>query len=240
MRFADFFDQFDHVYIINLPDRTDRRDETIAELARLGVASPTDKITFFEATRPKDKGEFPTLGTLGLFLTQIRLLKEAQASGHHRILVLEDDVHFHTISPEDLDALATDLQSSDWDIASLGYNVPETPPSDVAGLTPWPEGVIGAQIWSVQGAAIKRLHDYLELALTRPLGHPMGGAMHFDAAFYMIRVAHPDVRFHLATPSLAGQRSSRTDIHDLRFFDRIEPFRSIVALLRRVKNLRRS
>ena len=44
------------------------------------------------------------------------------------------------------------------------------------------------------------------------------------------------ITFRIATPCLAGQRASRTDIHALRVYDRIEPLRSIAAALRRLRN----
>jgi hypothetical protein len=39
---------------------------------------------------------------------------------------------------------------------------------------------------------------------------------------------------------VADQRASRTDLHPLSFFDRVEPFRSAVSIVRKVKNLIRS
>lgn len=60
-----------------------------------------------------------------------------------------------------------------------------------------------------------------------------------DAAYIWYRRAYPHVRTHFAVPPLAGQRSSRSDIADLKWFDRYPVFRSLAnslrAILRRLK-----
>ncbi|MGR3712476.1 MAG: hypothetical protein ACU0A6_05090 [Shimia sp.] len=240
MSFADLFDWFDHVYIVNLLDRDDRRAETTAEFARTGVAIPNDHITFFAATRPTDKGEFPSLGSLGNMISQTRVLADALDRDLDRVLICEDDLHLLDVTDDALAAVIADLDNQQWTIALLGYLEPETPPTDHIGLIPWSEGTLGVQFWAIQGReTIQAYHDYLVAVRSRPSGHPDGGSMFFDAAFNMVRTKVDGVTFRLATPNLAGQRSSRTDIHALRFYDRIEPFKTLAGLLRRTLNIRR-
>lgn len=240
MSFAALYDWFDHVYIVNLPDRADRRAETCAEFGRTGVTIPNDDITFFAATRPKDKGEFPSLGSLGNMISQTRVLAEALERGYDRVLICEDDLHLLDVSDADVAAVLSDLQSQPWNIALLGYLEPEEPPLGHTGLIEWQSGTLGVQFWAIQGrATIQAMHDYLVAVRNRPSGHPDGGSMFFDGAFNMVRTKVPDIHFRLATPNLAGQRSSRTDIHALRFYDRIEPFKSIASAGRRLMNRRR-
>ncbi|PSL18207.1 hypothetical protein [Shimia abyssi] len=236
MSFPDLFDWFDQVYIVNLPHRDDRRAETIAEFARVGVTVPNAKINFFEATRPTEKGEFPSLGSLGNFISQTNVLKDAINNGHSRILICEDDLQLNDLPADTLAAVLTDLRQTSWNIAALGYLEPYEPPSDHTGLSAWTGGTRGTQFWAIQGDAIAAFHDYLNLVRSRPSGHPEGGSMFFDGAFNMVRTIVPGVTFRIATPCLAGQRASRTDIHDLKFYDRIEPFRSIVGALRKLRN----
>lgn len=239
MSFADLFDWFDHVYIVNLPQRVDRRKETIAEFARAGVAIPNAKIDFFEASCPTDKAAFPSIGSLGNFLSQTRVLADALAQGHDRILICEDDLQLNDLPAKILTATLTDLRHTNWSIAALGYLDPTTPPLDHIGLSPWSGGTRGTQFWAIQGDAIAQFHTYLELVRSRPSGHPDGGSMFFDGAFNMVRSQIPDLSFRIATPCLAGQRASRTDIHALRFYDRIEPLRSIVGGVRKLRNQNR-
>ncbi|MBO9477656.1 hypothetical protein J7382_08940 [Shimia sp. R11_0] len=240
MSFADLIAQFDHVYIVNLPYRLDRRRETIAEFARHGLAIPSAKVSFFEATRPNAKGAFPSIGALGNFRSQTRVLADAVSQGHRRILICEDDLQLNTVPSPQLTRLIDDLTQTPWDIAALGYLDPQTPPGvakdSAQGLMPWSGSTRGTQLWAIQGDCIRAFHDYLETVRRRPPGHPDGGSMFFDGAFNLMRRKLPDVTFRIAAQSLAGQRASRTDIHSLAFFDRLEPFRSLSATLRRLRN----
>lgn len=237
MTFADLFDWFDHVYIVNLAQRGDRRVETIAEFSRVGLTIPNAQIDFFEASRPSAKGTFPSIGSLGNIISQTRVLADALDRGLTRVLICEDDLYFNDLPADQITAILQELQTTNWSIALLGYLEPETPPTGPAGLISWGGDTLGVQFWAIQGTDIIRgFHDYLQAVRARPSGHPDGGSMFFDAAFNMVRSQLPDVEFRLANPNMAGQRSSRTDIHALRFFDRIEPFRSIVSLARKLRN----
>lgn len=240
MSFADLFDWFDQVYIVNLPHRADRRAETTVEFARVGIQLPDPRIEFFEASRPDAKGDFPSIGSLGNFMSQTRVLRDAMERGLTRVLICEDDLHLNDLPPATVAAVLSDLKTTDWSIAALGYLEPYEPPTDHTGLSDWTTGTRGTQFWAIQGKdAIKGFHDYLELVRQRPPGHPKGGSMFFDGAFNMVRTQVPGITFRIATPSLAGQRASRTDIHDLRFFDRVEPFRTIAGALRKWMNRKR-
>ena len=238
MSFADLFNWFDQVYIVNLPHRDDRRAETIAEFARVGMTIPNDRIRFFKASRPAEKGEFPSVGSLGNFLSQTRILADARDRGLTRVLICEDDLHLNDdLPPNTVADVLRDLRETDWSIAALGYLEPYDPPAGHSGLSDWHAGTRGTQFWAIQGAeTIAGFHDYLEAVRARPSGHPKGGSMFFDGAFNMVRTQVPGITFRIATPCLAGQRASRTDIHALRVYDRIEPLRSIAAALRRLRN----
>ena len=238
MSFPALFSWFDHTYIVNLAHRDDRRRETTAEFAKIGMTIPSDKITFFKASRPTEKGEFPSIGSLGNFLSQTRVLADAMTQGHSRILICEDDLSLNALPADTLAKTLDDLQTTDWSIAALGYLDPADPPTDHIGLSAWSGSTRGTQFWAIQGPAIAAFHTYLEQVRNRPSGHPEGGSMFFDGAFNMVRTQVPDITFRLATPCLADQRASRTDIHDLRFFDRVEPFRTLAGAARRLRNRR--
>jgi len=172
MSFPDLFDHFDHVYIVNLPYRDDRRHETIADFARVGVTIPNAHITFFEASRPTEKGEFPSIGSLGNFLSQTRVLADALEKGFERILICEDDLQFNDLHDTTVAKVLADLKTTDWSIAALGYLEPETPPTDTIGLIDWAGGTRGTQFWAIQGDSVRAFHDYLELVRSRPSGPP--------------------------------------------------------------------
>jgi hypothetical protein len=87
-----------------------------------------------------------------------------------------------------------------------------------------------------QGEAIAAAVRYLEAILARPAGDPDGGPMHVDGAYNWFRRANPQFKTVLAIPELGFQRASRTDIHDLRWYDKTPLIRNAVAGLRWLKN----
>lgn len=55
-----------------------------------------------------------------------------------------------------------------------------------------------------------------------------------DAAYIWYRRAYPHVRTHFAVPPLAGQRSSRSDIAEVKCFDRYPVVRPLANSLREI------
>jgi hypothetical protein len=64
--------------------------------------------------------------------------------------------------------------------------------------------------------------------------------MHVDGAYSMFRARRPDVVTLVASPSLGGQRSSRSDITANRWYDRQPGLRLLSGLARKGKNLWRA
>lgn len=87
-----------------------------------------------------------------------------------------------------------------------------------------------------QQPIIAMLFDYLERVLSRPGGDPEGGTLHVDGAYSRFRSQHPDVVTSIAIPELGHQRSSKTDIHELWWYDRWLGVKSLVAVLRQFKS----
>jgi hypothetical protein len=100
MQIHDLISCFDRVYIVNLPERLDRKQETIAEFKRIGMDVPNERVRFIEATRPDEAGEFPSIGSLGNLISQTRVLRECMELGLDRVAICEDDIKFNTVSPE--------------------------------------------------------------------------------------------------------------------------------------------
>ncbi len=231
---------FDAVYVINLPARTDRKAEILAQLRRPDVAGAFGPPVFFDAVRPADAGEFPTLGARGCFLSHLGVLKAALAAGHASILVLEDDLNFADDFAAVFAAQAPTLRESGWDIAFPGW-LKVTPPLPAArGVVEVPSSsaVMGTHMVAVRSTAMPELIAHLEAMLARPAGHPAGGPMHVDGAYNWYRAAHPGRRTLACVPPLGYQRASRTDVHGLRWFDRTWGVRAVVAALRSLRNRR--
>ena len=85
-------DTFDRICVINLPERTDRRRDMLGELARAGLAEDT-RVSFFEAIRPADAGDFTSIGARGVYESQKAILADAARAGSS-VLILEDDCTF--------------------------------------------------------------------------------------------------------------------------------------------------
>ncbi len=219
---------FDRICIVNLPERADRRREVARELARFDLAVDGDRVRFIAGIRPEGPGDFPSTGARGCYLSHLKTLKQAQADGVQRLLVLEDDAMF-TPAMRRSAPLAETLRGDGWQLAYPGHI---QPPLD--GPLRWVRTdapLVCAHCYAVQATLLPALIEYLEACLGRPPGHPEGGAMHYDGALTMFRQARPEVVTLLASRSLAGQRSSRSDIIGPSWIDRL-PFAGLARALR--------
>lgn len=203
---------FDRVYVINLPDRTDRRREMTAQLERIGLADDP-LVQFFPAVRPADPGEFGSLGERGCFLSHLGALKDAVEKGYRSILILEDDVDW-TPAALARNARLDALRDIDWGFLHGGRGHDRAAADgaiSLVRLVPEQELLLGHFI-GLRGAVIGQMVAYLEAMLQRPKGSPEGGPMHVDGAYSWFRRAHPAVAAYVCVPSVAQQRSSRSDI----------------------------
>lgn len=209
------FDNFDEICIINLAYRTDRRAEMRRELRRVGLENDP-RVMFFDAISPEGAGAFSSKGARGVFQSQLAILEQAARRGHS-VLILEDDVNF--VSG------AQDYQLPDgWSIFYGGHYASN--PEDLLN-----SDIIGAHMMGFTASAAKRIHDYLNTLSFTGIHPPI------DGAYVWFRRAYPDVRTVFAVPPLGNQRPSRTDIADLRFFDRLPGLREAASLARKVKPL---
>lgn len=239
----ELLDYFDKIYVINLPSRTDRKKEMDEQLARVELSFDHPRVCLFAGIRPEDRGGFASIGARGCFASHLEVLRDAQRNDLSRILIFEDDLdfapEFAERSPRIVDALGT----RKWTFFYGGYEIDTAlAATDANGLSIIASGqdVRTAHFLGVQQPAIGRLVVLLETLLTRPAGDPNGGPMHVDGAYNWYRRLNPQDVTLAAVPELGRQRSSRTDIHDLRWYDRLPLVREAVAGLRRMKNMNRS
>jgi glycosyl transferase, family 25 len=228
-------DAFDRTYIINLRDRSDRRRGVLRELKRHGVRVDADQVRFYTAERPASRGAFPSRGARGSFSSHAAVLRQALEDDLETVLVLEDDIRIsHHVERHGI-ALTRRLRQTSWDILYLGYLEPEAPAGD-ALLVDWDGPTIGGHFYAVHRRVLPRIISFMDACRRRPAGHPAGGPTFRDGAFNRFRQENPDVRTLVTSPCLAGQRSSRTDLHELAWFDRIRIMRPLVNGARWVKN----
>ena len=248
------FDHFERTLIVNLPDRADRRRETAAALApygvKLSVEPPTDvvrggRVAFFAATRPDDAGGFPSRGARGCFLSHLRALTVARDAGWPGVLILEDDAEPLPALAAAGPALLDELASRPWDVAMLGVMRYGDKPTAGAGVDrkasdaarqwlPLDRPIIGTQSYAVSETGLPKVIALLEAILGRQAGDPAGGPMHLDGAYYHV-AQDGGVTALVASPSLFGQRLSRSDVAGAKLVDRLPLVRTAAAALRRMR-----
>lgn len=236
------FRSFDRIYVINLPDRSDRRREMAGELARLGTGFDDPRVRLFAAIRPTDAGPFRSIGARGAFLSQLGVLHEARDQGYRRILMLEDDCDFVRAIDRRLPPLLDRLDAEGFDVFYGGHELPEGP--GALDLSTGPilraDPALTIRLAHCLGfgpAAIDGLPAYLDAMLTRPPGSPDGGPMDVDGAYNWFRRARPELATWIASPPLGHQRPSRTDISATGPLDRLPaPLTRLArAMLRRTR-----
>lgn len=207
------FDHFDKIRIISLAQRTDRRRDMDRELKRVGLTE-NPRVEYFDAIRPDDAGSFSSVGARGCYASHRALLKNAASDGES-ILILEDDCFFYPT------ANATFVSPS-FDIFYGGFtaaNPLEVQRSDIQGAH-----MMG---FSARGARL--VSDYLENLTCEGIHPPI------DAAYVWFRRAFPEVATIFASPQMAGQRASRSDIAELAWYDRTPVIRDAANFLRRMR-----
>lgn len=232
-------DYFERIFIINLPSRTDRQAEIAAQLKAIGLSLDDANLELFPAVRPDAAEGFPSIGARGCFMSHLGVLRTAQRLGLQRVAIFEDDLDFAADFNARIASIIERLASANWSMFYGGYHMVQASRSPAHGglVEIQPDELIGTTHFVVfQGEAISAAVHYLEKILGRPAGDPDGGPMHVDGAYNWFRRANPQFNTVLVTPELGFQRASRTDIHDLRWYDTTPLVRNAVACLRLVKN----
>ncbi len=225
---------FKRIYVINLKSREDRRDEMFAELSRLGLSFEDKAVTLFSAVKPEDPGAFPSIGARGCFMSHLRVLTDALEKGGGPIAILEDDLAFSADFWERAPETFNSLSQKDWSVFYGGYEAAEftqeglnTVPHDMRLRT--------THFICFSADAVVRAKAYLEAMLERPAGDAKGGPMHVDGAYNWLRNDNPDLLTYAVSLPLGHQRNSKSDIADLRWFDRAPVISDIASLLRRLR-----
>ena len=225
------------IRVINLPERRDRRRAFARQLSRVGLGYDDPGVTLVAAVRPSEPGGFPTVGARGCFLSHLEILRAAHEAGLDRVAICEDDLDFSEDFETRAPALFEALGEMDWDIFYGGFDAEAHGVATQPGLVRLDsrQSVVCAHFMALRRPAIEALVPYLETMLRREPGDPAGGPMHVDGAYSHFRADHPEIATVAVTPTLGTQRPSRTDIHDLRWFDRLPIFREVTELLRRLR-----
>jgi len=212
-------DAFDRAYIINLRERPDRRQEVEQEFQQIGLSIPDDKVRFYTATRPTERAQFHSIGARGVFTSHRNILELAVKDRLRNVLVFEDDVSFRDVGERFIARLLAQISGLEWDLLYFGYASP--PDEQLSGpLLPWKDITLGTHFYAVNGPFMARMLDYMRESEAGPPGDADHGPTSADGIYNRVRLRHADVRVFLAAPTLAFQRSSRTDLQPVSFYDR--------------------
>jgi hypothetical protein len=226
---------FDRVYVVNLPERTDRRRQMERELVRAKMPLTAGKVEIFPAIRPADKDGFPSIGACGCFRSHLSIFKLALQHNARNVLMIEDDLNIADQFGEQFASIAQQLNATSWSFAYFGH-VLELPKSRNVRMEPTtPETkLMTTHFYAASGAILPRLIDFLEQMQRRPPGDPRGGPMHVDGALSTFRRQNPDAVTLVAHPNLGFQRSSRSDVATRKWVDRYPGAKQLAALVRGV------
>jgi hypothetical protein len=216
------------IFIINLEHRTDRRVAMQKQLSRIGWQA-----NFFPAIRPESAADFPSIGARGCFLSHLAVLNKARDAGVQQLILLEDDVNFIPDFSDRWQKAMSALEARDWSIFYPAHVFADLP-AGLSRISP-DRGVQCTHFMVFNGHAIVSIASGLERILSRPAGHPMGGPMHVDGAYSTIRHQDRALVTYAHSPALGYQRSSRTDVGELRWFDRASLVAPIVEIARRMR-----
>lgn len=230
-------DTFGQIIIINLRHRRDRRRDIAHELKTLGLGLGHERVHLLRAIRPEESAGFPTIGAHGAFLSHRAACALIIKRQWPQALVLEDDMALLPDALPRLDSLVRTLKDRPWDIV---YGHPGTestliPDADGMAMLPPAIDMIQLHFLGLSQRAAQRIVPTLGAMMTRPEGSPLGGPMHVDGALNWVRRANPDLVTLAANPAIARQRPSRSDIAELRWFDRTPGISQLAEFARRLR-----
>ncbi|MBW4692165.1 MAG: hypothetical protein KME27_10410 [Lyngbya sp. HA4199-MV5] len=236
MHLIDFFDR---IYIIHLPERTDRYQALSRELAGLGINIRDPKVRFPAPPRPTEANGFPSIGVYSNFIRHLGILKETLQDGLERVWILEDDAIFrHTLRQKDeQDKLTQRLAQDDWDLCYVGHAIDrQALRSRQLGLVPFEGEFLWSHCYSVHPRILPQLVQYFEETLVNPPGHPRGGRVYIDGAFNLFRRLHPEAVSLVSNPNLSSQKGSCSNIAAAAWYDRAPATKPLVGASRAIRD----
>lgn len=239
---SPLLDFFDRIYVINLPERVDRREQMRAELASIGVPLDHPKLRIMHGQWSESANGFASLGVYGNFMSHLRILREVHAAGAGAVWIMEDDAIFRRQlrDPRVQARIVERLQGGGWDLCYLGHGLPASRVRALPGelLVPLPsdQEFTWAHCYGVSTRGLGPLLAYLEETLVHPPGHPRGGRMYIDGALNMFRRFHPDAVTWVSSPNLSSQRGTTSNLSQRRSYDDVAWLQPVVSRLRGLRD----
>jgi glycosyl transferase family 25 len=213
-------DYFDRLAIVHLPDRVDRYRALKHELSRIGVDIESPKVSIPDPPMPESANGFTSRGVYGSFLSHLEIIEGAYRDGLDTVWVLEDDAIFSNRFKEQQTAIAEYLRTNEWDQLFIGHTFFEELPASPTGLLRYSGPFIWAHCYAVHRRIMPRLIEYLRKTIERKTGHPEGGKVYIDAAYFFFRQLNPDVISVVSSPCLSVQKGSQSSLNSPRWYQR--------------------
>jgi glycosyl transferase, family 25 len=213
-------DYFDRLAIIHLPDREDRFRALERELSRIGIDIKCSKVSIPDPPMPETSNGFTSRGVYGSFLSHLEIIESAYRDGLDTVWVLEDDAIFSKRFQMQQLPIAQYLRANEWDQLFIGHSVLEKLPVSPTGLVRYSGPFIWAHCYAVHRRIMPRLIEYLRKTIDRETGHPEGGKIYIDAAYFFFRQFNPDVISVVSSPCLSVQKGSPSSLNSQRWYQK--------------------
>jgi hypothetical protein len=228
-------DYFDRMAIVHLPDRVDRYRALKHELSRIGVDIESSKVIIPDPPMPETRHGFTSRGVYGSFLSHLEIIENAYRDGLDTVWVLEDDAIFSKRFNKQQTAIAEYLRANEWDQLFIGHSFFEELPPSPTGLLRYSGPFIWAHSYAVHRRIMPRLIEYLRTTIDRETGHPEGGKVYIDAAYFLFRQLNPTVISVVSSPCLSVQKGSQSSLNSPRWYQR-SGFATVVNLGREIRD----
>jgi glycosyl transferase, family 25 len=227
---------FDRLAIVHLPDREDRLRALTKELRACGIDIDDRKVVIPAAPMPATSNGFRSRGVYGSFLSHLEIIEAAYKDGLETVWTLEDDAIFSRRFRLQQEQIARYLRENEWDLCFIGHSGRRELPKSPTGLLRYSGPFIWAHSYAVHRRIMPRLIEYLRGSIAREEGHPEGGKIYIDAAYFFFRHFNPDVVSILSSPVLSVQKGSPSSLNAAKVYDRVFGVRSITNLAREIRD----
>lgn len=228
-------DYFDRMAIVHLPDRTDRYQSLKRELSRIGIDIAGPKVSIPDPPMPENANGFTSRGVYGSFLSHLEIIEAAYRDGLDTVWILEDDAIFSRRFNRQQDTLVEYLRANEWDQLFIGHTSDGSLPASPTGLLRYSGPFIWAHSYAVHRRLMPRLIEYLRATIDRPEGHPEGGKVYIDAAYFLFRQLYPDVISVVSSPCFSVQKGSQSSLNSPKWYQRPQ-FAPVVNLGREIRD----
>jgi GR25 family glycosyltransferase involved in LPS biosynthesis len=183
---------------------------------------------------PESANGFTSRGVYGSFLSHVEIIESAYRDGLDTVWVLEDDAIFSKRFKEQQTAIAEYLRTNEWDQLFIGHTFFEELPASRTGLLRYSGPFIWAHCYAVHRRIMPRLIEYLRRTIERKKGHPEGGKVYIDAAYFLFRQLNPDVISVVSSPCLSVQKGSQSSLNSPHWYQK-SGFVTAINLARAVR-----